>query len=863
MGRYNPRSPYILGEEWVDIRDEDTIFSPAVNSVELGHQFTLATSRTLQDARFYINELPPFVAEGQTYMAAVYPAGLEDQTGPISRVVIPVNNGAVTGASTNGGTVAECMFDPSDQRYVAFSTNVASQQMSLFFATNQYAQILNGKRILAVNLLYQTYASDPADLTILNDSTANRLDWLIANNASQVASFGGVETTSSNTLLRKHFGEINQFWDQSLSPLGTVDRMPWRYVDLQRLEIAAAAAARLFVLLRGPTTALSPGSVVGIMYAALEVIYCEEQRSAIGARAFGSNASFTPNLQLYRPGANIIPMRTIANVVNPTLRPATYTLVVSSASVGDLRGDNGPVELSRYPELNALRELYQVPTMPGIEVDIPFPLEENIGETFTQVETHVLTQLSLHASGGTLTEPHVYGRQGAAQIYGVNTATQDINDDISGVAATYPQVRYYARRFGDTTIPLTLTGVGGLSGSTAAITVADFDALAEIIDGWREVTLRFATPPSMGAVAGNPAWTWSAVGETAGNRWEIMAACAPAISGIPGNLFNLVPSPNQLGTATYEPPLGDTVELTWMPQGITSPFVSGASADQGCDAVLMFSQDPPTVTGVSLTQLTQTVTGIGLDCGSLPCCIPSGIGYQRITWAATSLPSTGFGGYELQRFDTAPGASFQTIMLATSPTITGFNDFEARVGMTSVYRIRALNVLNFAGLWSSYVSGAPPAPGVTGGCSDSTGALIFTSNAAQSGIYNAAYVMQWEGSVLEDFGLPEAGAVQFQPMYGQDGVVAFHGTERGLETFTRTVLLHAAAISPIRLADATTIRDLAWADLPYVCVRDDIGDRWFANVRVPNVFARLNRTKYMARLDIRELTLTPAAVDPA
>jgi hypothetical protein len=501
--------------------------------------------------------------------------------------------------------------------------------------------------------------------------------------------------------------------------------------------------------------------------------------------------------------------------------------------------------------------------MPGIEVDIPFPLEENIGETFTQVETHVLTQLSLHASGGTLTEPHVYGRQGAAQIYGVNTATQDINDDISGVAATYPQVRYYARRFGDTTIPLTLTGVGGLSGSTAAITVADFDALAEIIDGWREVTLRFATPPSMGAVAGNPAWTWSAVGETAGNRWEIMAACAPAISGIPGNLFNLVPSPNQLGTATYEPPLGDTVELTWMPQGITSPFVSGASADQGCDAVLMFSQDPPTVTGVSLTQLTQTVTGIGLDCGSSPCCIPTGIGYQRVTWSATTLPLTGFGAYELQRFDTAPNASFQTIMLCTSPTITGFNDFEARVGMTSVYRIRALNILNFAGAWSAQVSGAPPTPGVYGGCGDASGALIFTSNAAQSGIYNAAYVPQWEGSVLEDFGLPESGFVQFQHMYGQNGVVAFHGTERGLETFSRTVLLQAAAISPIRMADAATIRDLAWADLPYVCVRDDIGDRWFANVRVPNVAVRLNRTKYMARLDITELTDTPAAVDPA
>ena len=102
--------------------------------------------------------------------------------------------------------------------------------------------------------------------------------------------------------------------------------------------------------------------------------------------------------------------------------------------------------------------------------------------------------------------------------------------------------------------------------------------------------------------------------------------------------------------------------------------------------------------------------------------------------------------------------------------------------------------------------------------------------------------------------------VTYQPMYGRDGGVAFHGTERGLEAFNRTVLLHAAAIDPERLANAATIRNLAWADLPYVCVRDDIGDRWFASVRVPNVNARLNRTRYMARLEIVETTLTPYPV---
>jgi hypothetical protein len=224
-------------------------------------------------------------------------------------------------------------------------------------------------------------------------------------------------------------------------------------------------------------------------------------------------------------------------------------------------------------------------------------------------------------------------------------------------------------------------------------------------------------------------------------------------------------------------------------------------------------------------------------------------------------PSYVFGAFELQRFDSVTG-QFETVMLGSSPTLTGFNDFEARVGIDSVYRLRMLNIYNFAGAWSTQVTGAPPAPGVTGGCADMTGALIFTSNADQSGLSNAAYIMQWDGRPDETFSLPEGDSVQYLEMYDRDGRVAFHGTERGLEALSRTVLLNAAAIAPARLADATTIRDLAWRDLPYVCVRDDIGDRWYANVRIPAVSATQNRTNYLARLDITELTRTPAQVNP-
>jgi hypothetical protein len=884
MGNYNPYSPIILGEEWVPIRNENLQFSPIVNSFEVGAAYAQAGAGRINNARFYANELTYPLALSQVAAVNLYPYGQEDQSGPLYQVIIPTNSVTTTGTHitlSSATTYPEALYQPGDTKYVQFAYDSGGlQYLSFYFNVDAYPE-LNNKRILNVSMLYSGAVQDadtngnPA--TFVNPTAATQSMTLLTqcNDAGSGQQFSGKIFASNtgtldelNTVLDPasasvfqgvqlgtlDLGDINNCWNTA--SLGSTEKMPWRYADLQRLQASAGVNRQQLKL--QVVIPLTTGGIAGVGtavrffldYVALRVIYCEETRVAYGAQQFG-----------YSYGMNQVTMRDLTQAANPLVVAGRYLPTLSFVSMGQVSFGYGVG--GSFPKLNAVRELYQIPSHPGVELNVPFPLEDRIGDVFTSETTHILPQLSLHASGGTMTEPHVYGRQVAAQVYGANTATQDIYDDISGVSAVYPQVRYYARRYGDTTVPLTLTGVGSLSGSTAAITVAEFDALQEILDGWKEVTLRFASPPSMGAVAGFPAWTWSAVAETAGNRWEVLGASAPAISGTPGSFYNPVPSPNALSSATYQPTGGTTAELTWMPQGVGTPFVTGASADVTSDAVLIFSQDPPTVSGVGLTALTQTVTGIGLDCGSLPCCIPSGIGYQRVTWGTSSLPPSGFGAYELQRFDAYdPTGNFQTIMLATSVAASGFNDYEARVGITSVYRIRALNVYNFAGQWSTYVSGAPPAPGVSGGCSDATGALIFTSNADQSGLSNAAYVMQWEGTPTEDFALPEADAVAYQSMYNRDGSVAFHGTERELETFSRTVLINAAAIDPIRLADAKTLRNLAWADLPYVCVRDDIGDRWFSSVRVPGLNARFNRTKYMGRIEIVETTLTPAPVDP-
>jgi hypothetical protein len=254
--------------------------------------------------------------------------------------------------------------------------------------------------------------------------------------------------------------------------------------------------------------------------------------------------------------------------------------------------------------------------------------------------------------------------------------------------------------------------------------------------------------------------------------------------------------------------------------------------------------------------------------------LTTGITGLRLNMPASTVPLTfyfdnycayqgalGGGFYELQRMDSL--TAWQTIMRG-SPCSWYMNDYEARVGILSTYRIRIVDVLNFAGPWSSEFSSTLTAPGVSGGsCMDGVGVLIFTTNAAQDGRYNLAYVQTWEQQMVsEDFNFPEAATLSLNRVYQRDFAVAFKGTERGGEQFTRTLMLHNAAVSPERLANMSSLRDMAWADVPYVCVRTEIGDRWLAVVQVPAGAVRRNRQLYLAPIAVSEVTDTAYAIDP-
>lgn len=1058
MGIYNPSAPAILGQEWVPIRDETQNFTPDINILEVGHTFATTASRTVRDGRFYIQDPPPGNASSQTAMMAVYTRGQEAATGPIRSVIIPCNSGGITGTiiTTDTGGVAGCLADPSDGKYVRIDQTAAIDvaQMSAFFAFNQYAGALDGKRIVDVRLLYAGFAyhqvnfdngpllsPDPNQsltiaVNIASEATSDGIGFGARGDNTSV--LGGLVNTNNQggsvtPIASLDLGEVNYLWN----PLGRVTNevVPWRYVDLKRFEASAARRLQITMFFAPP----QEFDHIELAYLAMEVLYCEETRLITGGRRFAGD---------YVQGANILTMRDSLLNADPVLPQGDYTVTLSSADPG-LAGFGAALN-TVYPGSNAERQLYPLISHTGVQVNVT----QEVGQEFTKQNVDILSQLSLHTpSSGPLTEVHAYGRQAAAAVYGSVTATQNILDSAAEGATTWPWVRFYARRFGNTTMPLTITG----GTSSTLISVADFDALDEIVDGWKEVSLIFSNPPTMGAGT-NPTWTWSAVGERAGSRWEVLGASAPALSGTVGNLFTQVPSPNQLSTATYgQPSAGSTIEMGWAPQ--YAPPISGASLDATTDAVLIFSQYSPAPTGFVVTTQSQAVSGIGLDCGVNPDFIPSSIGYLRLNWtppnvtldtftraassgwgspdfgaawtiqtgtttsfsvngalgligvtnganhrigtsygspsqditgyfscpvapsgtsvtsfvdvigrqtdannyynlrvnmtetgtmiptlnrrvggvgiilstaptagfvaghqygfrfslssnvfrakvwdatagpqpdawsmqAADTSLSTGnlmaigvaeasvlnlpyvyqfdnitisqptFGQYELQRMDDL--TDWQTIMLADNPALFFFNDYEARVGLTSSYRLRNINYLNFPGPWTSIISSVIASPGLTGTLIAADNyVMIFTSNHIQTGARTLGYCLAFSSDTTEQFAFPEAAFTQYQLMYGRDFQVAFRPLERGGEVFSRSILVQAAAIAPETLADFTSLRDLAWDDMPYVCVRDQDGNRWFANVTVPQGKVMNRRQLYIADITITEVTDTAEEV---
>lgn len=450
-----------------------------------------------------------------------------------------------------------------------------------------------------------------------------------------------------------------------------------------------------------------------------------------------------------------------------------------------------------------------------------------------------------------MTMVHAYGANNPLPIYDQVTVSQEIRE-LSDSTTPYPAIRFYARKHNDTNVALTVEDTAtGLS--TATITVEEFDALPELADGWKEINLRFDNPPQFDSAEGLVSFTWSADGLALHNQWQILAATAQATYLTEREKpFPDVVNPTyiDLNGATWLRPYYDTVTLR---------------EDPRVDVSVMFSRDAPSITGFSVSEEFIPLDGIGLNCGIPPACVATGLAYNELTWlpvgsgAVTGISDENFGYYEIQRQDDVD-VEWTTIMQATSRAVTGFADYEARVGFESRYRIRTCNSLDFCGLWSDTVTSTISSPGaqITG---NDPRVLLFTSNEIQNGSSSLVYSPVWESAIIEEFTFPESETQSLQRMYGKNYFTAFRPLERGGEQFTRTLLIQAASVPPPTLElIANDIRNMAWADLSYVCVRTESGDRWYANLLVPSGSVQRQRKLQLVQVQISEVSDTPSIV---
>ncbi|MFD0787288.1 hypothetical protein ACFQZ8_25585, partial [Micromonospora azadirachtae] len=293
--------------------------------------------------------------------------------------------------------------------------------------------------------------------------------------------------------------------------------------------------------------------------------------------------------------------------------------------------------------------------------------------------------------------------------------------------------------------------------------------------------------------------------------------------------------------------------------GRTAWAVVDGQSDESADLTLMFAQEMDAVLGLDLQPAVQPLRVVDDRCDRPASKIPTGIRYHRLSWlAVNSAVVAGWGCYEVQRQDdTMPADEWETIAKVVEPSVTAVDDYEARVGVESRYRIRMVHRLGIAGPWSPPVAATIAAPGVEGRNVDA-GVLILTSNHNPAG--NLAYVENFDRSSVEEFTFPEAEQVELQEMFDRDFRTAFRPLERGGVEFTRTVLVNQAAVPPDTMDRGfTDLRDLAWDTVPYVCVRDELRNRWLSTLLVPSASVKRRKTGQLqlAQVQVAEVTATP------
>lgn len=838
MGQYNPNNPTVLGMELGPV-----VLAPVLldTGTEIGYKFIPAGASTaVKMCRLMTSQPPPGQALRKCLTATVVPHDSGPSTGNMRKLIIPVSSGALlSGASNVGGaTVADCVRNPSDSSYTALAG--ASAGVRLWFDTNstRISQVLSQARIFDVTVRYGVtgpFDTLPSGLVLSLERPSASVIFDMDN-----ALYGPVNNYDNVIPRRSRLGDLNPFWSTLFTPNTNYERVPWHYGSggnnhVGLTQLVATGGTNINV--RFSTSAAATGLEFRIQYAALEITYGSESRSAAGGVEIGPGAVIRNDLFTYD-----IPVGSMYSYgYDGFAQPGElHDVVVGQGYCGALSVAY-PVPLS-VDRISA-GQIYG----PHEGIILRKTLRE--GERWTQESTDPFPAIALYSSDTVVDATTIqagtqtYLDQVVAPIDQLTFPDYTRAVIVDNAAGTYTHIRFYARVQSATVASLQayeITSGGVSTGPAAMIDVASLLALPEINDGWRRVTLAFDTP-IITTGTGYRYITFYTDAEP-GAPWEILGADA--------NPFTV--TAEDISVPTYG--------------GTGAAALIAFNTDFSADLSVMLVQAMPVPAGLAAITAVQPLSVVDTACGLPVTAIPTGIRYVQLTWTAdNSVAVAGFAYYEVQRRDTSMAADeWESVAQVSTVSLTQFDDYEARIGIQSWYRIRFVHVDGYVSGWASTVTATIAAPGVTGvGVGSSV--LVLTTNHDPGA--NLAYCQSWDGGgvPVQDFTFLEGSQTTLQPMYQRDYRVAFRPLERGGVEFTRTLLVNALGIPAETLSDGFSgLRDLAWDTVPYVCVRDELHNRWLTAVSVPQGTTRDvpgSGHLMLAQATFAEVTATPAPVD--
>lgn len=251
---------------------------------------------------------------------------------------------------------------------------------------------------------------------------------------------------------------------------------------------------------------------------------------------------------------------------------------------------------------------------------------------------------------------------------------------------------------------------------------------------------------------------------------------------------------------------------------------------------------------LTLMTLPDTPTGLEAQEAGTGC-----VRYVQLAWDATALGAD-FSSYQLQRRD--EDGDWSDIAQVEDESVTEASDYESNRGREAEYRMRVVRLDTAPSEWTETVTATATAP-----CCG----YIFTSNVAPE-------MTVWCDDVSDgerETELPQN--VTIEQFYDRDYQVGFHELEERGATFRRTLLVAtdrakdgtAAATVPglSTFADLLAIcRPGRGGTLPYVCVHEETGDRWFATVRTISTKRRARGETHTIEVEIVEVTNRPYPV---